>query len=1011
MVMVILVLAGRGFAAESIWLEAESSTDFTFNRHGWYQDTNVRKDFMSPGTPEGISGDWLAHYSNNNPADTAYSSYTVTVTEGGQYTGWIRCNPIEAVYRVSVDASPLQDLDVRDYREIVNIVQGIDIRWLGWVKLGAFTFTPGPHSIRIEVEYNPARNETHGGIDCICFVNFAWEPAGVLKPGGQVEIPGPGVWFPLRPGDDAFSADSITDMSTLLHTPAGRYGHLQRQGNRFEFQADPGKPVKFWGICVGSILPTEELQRRQARLYAKHGVNLVRLHPVESVLGLLQKDPGTGVRSLDPARLDTFDRWFSILKERGIYMDWSCFYPHVITRDDGYPANLYNELPDANGGKSSSGMVNFMQVLQDAEWAWLKVLLEHRNPYTGLAYKDEPALAFIETHNEDNLFWHFPLNNLAAGTDYPNHTAELKRMWQQWVSARYGTDTALQNAWGAGMRPGDSVSNPAMNIYGAWQMEADGPNWGIGIVPEEKPRLGDFIRFLADTQRGCYERRKLELQQLGFKGVFVTTAWKAGGAAAQAANLYCDDVGDAIDRHAYFGGGVGGWVILPGAVYNDTHLSQPGRGILAGDSYDSGGETVVLYQVEDKPTLMSEWTQSPPNQWKAEIAPLYAFYGMGLQGWDASVHFAGSLARMGSGWPSNLRAPSPFTTETPHYLGQFPALAFSIYKNHCREADLAGARRLSPDSIFGGFDALSRDLPGGGYPAEPNLRTPPEVMAIGRVTCKTADGLPPSSKCTWNTYWDGAARVIQSMTGEERWDYGNRVVTIQSEKTQAVIGWAGGKDFDLPGVQIHAITDFMSLLFTPLDDRPLKDSEHILITALARDKQLGTEYNADASQLLKAGGPPLLLEPVQAVITFKGSPVISAKVVDIYGVPTGRDVDRNGNTVTIDGRYETYYYEVKKEASTNRCLCRSQAASLSPLNPPKSTIFLAAPGPDGISLNPAAAFAQVPYVCSFTSGMTDPEPVLQAGARPLFYYEVSNSPTQPIRVIKETGLQTLRFFF
>jgi hypothetical protein len=107
-------------------------------------------------------------------------------------------------------------------------------------------------------------------------------------------------------------------------------------------------------------------------------------------------------------------------------------------------------------------------------------------------------------------------------------------------------------------------------------------------------------------------------------------------------------------------------------------------------------------------------------------------------------------------------------------------------------------------------------------------------------------------------------------------------------------------------------TPFISLLFTPLDNRPLIESQHILITALARDKQLGTVYNDDGTELIEAGGPPLLLEPVQATITLKGSPMTSMKVVDTYGVPTDRQVERTGNTFRLDGRYATYYYEIRR---------------------------------------------------------------------------------------------------
>ena len=170
--------------------------------------------------------------------------------------------------------------------------------------------------------------------------------------------------------------------------------------------------------------------------------------------------------------------------------------------------------------------------------------------------------------------------------------------------------------------------------------------------------MGDFIRFLAETQRGYFERRKNRLRSIGYEAIVVTTAWRAGGPAAAAANLWCDDAGDAIDRHAYFGGGAGGHWVTPGALDDTRHLDVPGEGILGGHVYDSGGTRVPLFQVEDKPVVMSEWTMSPPNESKAEAAPIMAFYGMGLQGWDASIHFAASRPRLGGGWPGDARSPS-----------------------------------------------------------------------------------------------------------------------------------------------------------------------------------------------------------------------------------------------------------------------------------------------------------------------------------------------------------------
>lgn len=886
-----LASASSAHAGESIWIEGESSSSHTFNKHSWYTSTDVRKDLLSPGVPAGAKGDWLGHFDGGGKA--AKASYSFTVTEGGAgYTLWLRCNPFKAAHTWQLNSAAAKAIDFDDPRERLNLISPkIDMRYLAWIKVASgLTLTKGSQTLTINVSKHASSSSAHGGIDVLVLTNTAWAPSGASKPkpaGGPA--PQADDWFPLHVDDDAFSAQSVTDMSGLLHKPAGKHGAITRKDKGLVL-AKTGASIKLWGVNAG-MAATAALQQQQARFYAKHGVNLVRQHPVEGAVGLLTKG------AFDAAKLDAFDTWFSLLKAEGIYMAFSPFYPHVITAADGYAAALYAELPSRGAGKSTSGMVNFMPALQDAQWQWLKALLEHKNPHTGLRYVDDPALAIVETHNEDSLFWHAPLNDLATGTKYPKHTAELKKLWMQWVKKTYSDDKALAAAWGKGLRSGDSVQNAAMKIYGAWEMASAGPQ-----NKDEQARMGDFIRFLAETQRAFYQQREDRLRKLGFKGLTVTTAWKAGGPAAGAANLWCDDAADVIDRHNYFGGGVGGHNIEEGKLQHQSHLSLPGRGLLS----------IGLYQVEDKPFVLSEWTQKPPNQYKAEAAPLVALYGMGLQGWDGFMHFAASRVRMGSGWPG-LRS---YISETPHYFGQFPALAYAVHKGHLKEGALVFARRLSLKQAFSGIDTLKQDFTAGYDDKEPkyNPETPVEVLAIGRVTAKVKDGQQSPLKADWSKHWDKTSKQVSSETGELVWDYADKVVLIKSKKTQGVLGFAGGKTWDLPGVKATIKTSFVSLLLTPLDDQELTKSSKILITAMARDRQTGAAYSSDGAQLLKVGGPPLLLEPVEATLTFSGAAITSARAVDIYGVPTSVEVQRTGNAVTLDGSHATYYYLVTTSA-------------------------------------------------------------------------------------------------
>lgn len=202
-------------------------------------------------------------------------------------------------------------------------------------------------------------------------------------------------------GPDPFSADSIIDISNLIEKPTGSHGFLTSHGKEFAFEDDT--LVKFWGIDA-SMTDTVEAQERQARFYVKHGINMVRQHPVESVLGSPIRDPNG--RHFDAAKLDRLDRWFSILKSNGIYMTWSIFYHHVVLPDQGIDPGLYNELPGDGAGKDTYGLATFIQEYQDSQWQYARELLSHVNPYTGLAYKDDPALAIVETRNEDSVFFH-----------------------------------------------------------------------------------------------------------------------------------------------------------------------------------------------------------------------------------------------------------------------------------------------------------------------------------------------------------------------------------------------------------------------------------------------------------------------------------------------------------------------------------------------------------------------------------------------------------------------------
>ncbi len=863
---------------DAIWIEGENPSRATVTRHPWWYD-HVKKDALS-------GGDWISNYSEQKEGIAEYDFNLITADN---YAFWIRANPsANADLSWQLDNGSWMPVDFKDCRGEQNIAEDNkpDMRFIAWMKAGNIKLTAGAHTVRFKFG-GTAKNQHHGALDCFVFTRIPFVPAGAKKPAVAKSTSGPGDWFPLLADEDTFSPESVIDMSKYIPAPAGQFGFVHAAGKDLKFDKAPAP--KFWG-CGANLeygRYTHEQLTQRAKYLRKFGVNIVREHPLF--------DEVTSNGKIDAKKFDAYDWWFSELKKNGIYTDWSVFYHFTLGSKEGYPADLYAELEGKPELKDTYGIITIDAKLWEIRTKTLLDFLTHKNPYTGLRYVDDPALAVVEMQNEDSVFFWNPLGWLAEGKKMPLHSKMLREMWAAWVKKKYASDEALKSAWGQ-LKAGDGVNASELPIMGPWELAGDGPR---GQFAGESKRAGDYIEFLAEMQRGLFDRCEKAMRDAGLKCASMTTAWQVGGAASDAANIWTDSAAPMIDRHNYSGGGAGVHSIAEGKVNNESHLAHPGSGIFS----------VAMKQVETKPFSISEWTQSPPNQWKVETAPIMAFYAMGLQGWDMSNHFCQSGTRLADGWGSGS-----YVTDTPAYLGQFPALAFALYHGHIKEAPTVALRRLTMADLFSGKDPLKQDSTKGGYDAKTlvnNGGTPAEIFAIGRVTVDFTVG--QSQQTDLGKYWDEGSKVIKSATDELTWDYGHQVITVHTPKTQAVIGRAGGQKFSLPGVTVEIKTPFVSVIFTPLDDLPLADSKHILITALAQDKQTGARYNSDGTLLESTGTAPLLLEPVQATLKFAGAKPSQVRALDHYGVPNGKSVPVTADgVIIIDGAYRAYYYDVMR---------------------------------------------------------------------------------------------------
>lgn len=74
------------------------------------------------------------------------------------------------------------------------------------------------------------------------------------------------------------------DLSFLFEDekPAGKHGFVKAEGTQLVFE--DGTPARFWGVCLNASanFPPHDHAEKLARRLAMYGVNMVRMHQMET---------------------------------------------------------------------------------------------------------------------------------------------------------------------------------------------------------------------------------------------------------------------------------------------------------------------------------------------------------------------------------------------------------------------------------------------------------------------------------------------------------------------------------------------------------------------------------------------------------------------------------------------------------------------------------------------------------------------------------------------------------
>ena len=646
----------------------------------------------------------------------------------------------------------------------------------------------------------------------------------------------------LRPFvmDHRAGGSSPADVSFLLDGPAGRDGFIRIQNGHFA--KAKGQRIRFWGVHItdwspGSVeIPPREDAPMWAATLARFGVNLVRLHflDLDSPRGIIDHTAADS-GSFDPEQLDRLDFEVAQFKKRGIYVDLNLNVGRSYKAGDG--------VQDFASIRWAKGLTLYDPRLIELEKEYARRLLTHVNPYTGTAYRDEPAVAIVEILNENGLY-------LGFHAPTPYYDDELTALYNTWLREKCTPEELRKLRVLASVPEGAPV--PRLKSQEA------------AAAPKE--RYETEMAFYMDTENRFYENMSGYLKgELGVKCPIIGTADHSHTSSPypMLASLSRLDI---LDGHVY-------WE-HPGSP---PPLNTP----MVNDPLHSTVVQLSRTGFAGKPYTVSETNHPFPNEWASEGIPIIAAYGA-FQDWDAIVIYTFEPKREPD-WKPYVGDPFDISLD-PVRMTEMAAGALMFLRGDVRSARQTVNRTYSREEVL-----ESRLLPRSEQP----YYTPGFPLALPlehSVRIQSLQG-PPTKKFTVTE-----ANPIVSDTGELAWSTSPEntgLVTVETARTQALTGFLKANHKVLRNLGAEVTNNFATIVLSSLDGQPLARSDKMLLTAGSRVANTGMKWNDSHTRLENQGGSPSLIEPVAGTVMLRNiekAAGVSVAALDGAGKPMGETI-------------------------------------------------------------------------------------------------------------------------
>lgn len=660
---------------------------------------------------------------------------------------------------------------------------------------------------------------------------------------------------------------SALDRSSLRSAaPAGAFGRVRAAADgTLEFEKLPGRRARFFGDTAGTfaVLPVQnywnirdnrtvagfpcssdlEFYRRYTDNLRRFGFNVVRMYPV-----CISTEKKNGGGDFDPEGLDLFDRAFAEYRKNGIYMMISFDCGSLGTRD------RRRFTQDFSYNWKCLLFLNDPAVTRFWENT-VRNFMNHVNPYTGIAYKDDPAILSVEYVNEQVLG--FGLTRVS-----PETRARFNRAWQTHLKTKFSTLENFSRRTGV---PAAAWEEITADLY-------------------EKPDAfrGEYYQFqlklVEEFARRCYS----VVRASGYRGLI--TQFNNGKQMKMGIGRTVSNSLTTINQYFAHPDNLSGKGVT--RMETGSDIGQAAKSLRGG----------LGMRLANRPVIVTELNHAYPNPFLHEHGLLWGAYA-GLQNYSGLIGHtwaaAPSRIRYGRietpwtfdiGWNPIMRAshfmlaslflrgdvrPAERILEVRmprEYLDRHPLeLENMVSEEFCKlglvstfVTSFPGRRVLDPPRVEKKADWTFSSIPGSPVRQEAMFAEIVRGKGKSKLASVIADlkkrGILPAGNRT-----DPDAGIYESDTGELLMNTQSCRLSVQTACSEGV-SLLAGESAELKTLHVRSTSRNACVFLTSVDRAPLAESRRMVLVYSTAALNSGLRMSADQSTIFDKGANPVLLQ-------------------------------------------------------------------------------------------------------------------------------------------------------